>query len=328
MAEYFPHDYGARNDPKLAKLQMDMGYEGVGMYWSLVEYIYEVGGYLDEEHITSTAFALNMDCLKLGKIVKDFKLFERDGEKIFSKSILKRLKERKSISNKRKAAISNRWKNERKIKDTNVLQMKYNCNTIKVNKSKVNKRKENNTKEVNDIPQAVAQTSAPCSGGLSGVVKDEEKVAPVENSPSTSAVSAVASVSVPTGTLDVAVKEKKAPVTPQAEILERWRELYEQKTGQPCKLDKHHYVIVAGLLKKFDAGAVMMKIVLLANLCESCGAWFTKNGWADFTVEHLSRHWNSICITKTEEERKSAHFLAELERRKKEREHSNAVLDA
>src|SRR3989339_29456 len=150
MAEYFPHDYGARNDPKLAKLQMDMGYEGVGMYWSLVEYIYEVGGYLDEEHITSTAFALNMDCLKLGKIVKDFKLFERDGEKIFSKSILKRLKERKSISNKRKAAISNRWKNERKIKDTNVLQMKYNCNTIKVNKSKVNKRKENNTKEVND----------------------------------------------------------------------------------------------------------------------------------------------------------------------------------
>ena len=36
MAEYFPHDYGARNDPKLAKLQMDMGYEGVGMYWSLV----------------------------------------------------------------------------------------------------------------------------------------------------------------------------------------------------------------------------------------------------------------------------------------------------
>ena len=41
---YITHDFGARNDPKLMDLQMEMGGQGLGIFWCLVEMLWENGG--------------------------------------------------------------------------------------------------------------------------------------------------------------------------------------------------------------------------------------------------------------------------------------------
>ena len=45
-SRYFPHDIGARNDPKLLRLQMEMKGQGLAIWWCLVEMLWENGGYL------------------------------------------------------------------------------------------------------------------------------------------------------------------------------------------------------------------------------------------------------------------------------------------
>ena len=40
---YFSHDYGSRNDPKLVKVLMKLKQEGKGVYWDLIEMLYEQG---------------------------------------------------------------------------------------------------------------------------------------------------------------------------------------------------------------------------------------------------------------------------------------------
>jgi len=39
--QYFPHDVGARNDPKIVHLRCSLGRDAVSIYWDLVEMLYE-----------------------------------------------------------------------------------------------------------------------------------------------------------------------------------------------------------------------------------------------------------------------------------------------
>jgi hypothetical protein len=39
---YFSHDYNARNDEKIIKLIQKEGWEAYGIYWAVVEKIYEL----------------------------------------------------------------------------------------------------------------------------------------------------------------------------------------------------------------------------------------------------------------------------------------------
>ena len=43
---YFQHDYNARNDPKLQDVLIDLGVEGIGVFWCIIEQLYEQGGKL------------------------------------------------------------------------------------------------------------------------------------------------------------------------------------------------------------------------------------------------------------------------------------------
>ncbi len=97
---YFSHDYGARNDAKLQEVLFNMGYEGIGIYWSFVEVLYENDGYLPESKIGVIAFSLKVDEDKLRHLIYDFNLFNIDGERhnIFSGGAIKRLKIREEKS--------------------------------------------------------------------------------------------------------------------------------------------------------------------------------------------------------------------------------------
>lgn len=95
---YLTHDIGARNDPKLVKVQMEMGGQGLGIYWCLVEMLWENDGYLPFDSAT-LAFSLRWASPEdVQKVLTGFGLFENDGEKVWSPSALGRINHKKKVS--------------------------------------------------------------------------------------------------------------------------------------------------------------------------------------------------------------------------------------
>lgn len=164
---YFQHDYNARNDPKLQALIVEMGVAGIGIYWCLVEMLYEQDGEMPISSIKSIAYNLHVKQKTVERVIKDFGLFDYDDDKsenvekspkmFRNKSVLKRLNRIIDISEKRKRAIETRWKSKRDSEsneykcntnecenDTNEVQTEYKSNTpiIKEKEIKGNEIKE------------------------------------------------------------------------------------------------------------------------------------------------------------------------------------------
>ena len=66
---WFKHDLGARNDPKLLKIKRKYGFEGIGVFWSLVETFYEyhnemtkddLNDFIEDNEITNTDMVLDI----------------------------------------------------------------------------------------------------------------------------------------------------------------------------------------------------------------------------------------------------------------------------
>lgn len=127
-AFYFQHDYNARNDPKLQEVLLEYGVAGVGIFWCVIEQLYEQGGKLPHKACKSIAFALHVDSKLVESIVKDFDLFKHDASHFWSNSVIARLDRRKEISDRRKTAAASRWKQRQQEEqvqsreDANALQ--------------------------------------------------------------------------------------------------------------------------------------------------------------------------------------------------------------
>lgn len=125
---YFQHDYNARNDPKLQDLLAEHGVAGIGIFWCVVEQLYEQGGRLPHKACKSIAFALHVDCKVVESVVCDFDLFKSDSASFWSNSVIARLDRRREISDRRKASATSRWKQRQQEEqvqsreDANALQ--------------------------------------------------------------------------------------------------------------------------------------------------------------------------------------------------------------
>jgi hypothetical protein len=115
---------------------MQQGMVGVGIYWCIVEMLYEEGGYLPLEYDRIT-FELRTDIDVVKKVVNDFELFIVAGDSFYSQSVLDRLQERCDKSEKAKANINKRW--NKLGKHTNVIRPVSDRNTIKDSKVKEKK---------------------------------------------------------------------------------------------------------------------------------------------------------------------------------------------
>ncbi|MBQ2006811.1 MAG: DUF4373 domain-containing protein, partial [Bacteroidales bacterium] len=97
-SQYLTHDLGARNDAKIVELQMELGCEGIGIYWCLIEMLWEQGGYLPCKY-KALAFSIRgtqEDTVR--RVVEDFGLFVIDGDEFYSQSALDRLVHKKNQS--------------------------------------------------------------------------------------------------------------------------------------------------------------------------------------------------------------------------------------
>lgn len=143
MTQYFSHDYNSRNDTKIQKIWASMGLEGVGLYWCLVEKLYESHGYIMRSDCEGIAFEMRTQCEKVIAILNS-DLFENDEEKYWSESALRRLEQRNEKGEKARKNAEKRWN---KQKNANALQTECKGNANKEKETKEKKRKEKEIKQ-------------------------------------------------------------------------------------------------------------------------------------------------------------------------------------
>ncbi len=98
---YITHDIGARNDPKLVEVQMEMGGQGLAIWWCLVEMLWENDGYIPYNP-KAIAFSLRWATPEeVEKVLTEFGLFENDGKMAWSPSALKRISHKLEVSKRR-----------------------------------------------------------------------------------------------------------------------------------------------------------------------------------------------------------------------------------
>ena len=132
---YFSHDYNARNDEKIRKLLFKHGYQGYGIYWALIENLYNNANEM-QTHYDSIAYELRTDSDLVKSIINDFDLFVIDNDIFYSISIQRRLNERNDKSIKASMSAKKRWEN------ANAMRTHSDGNAIKESKGKESKENE------------------------------------------------------------------------------------------------------------------------------------------------------------------------------------------
>lgn len=130
--QYFQHDYDARHDEKLTKLRRILGGEGLGIFWCVIECLYNNGGKLPFSEVEEISYDLRFTKETVLKVIKDFGLFGFDNDKFWSNTVISRLKERKNISEKRREAAYAMHRKKDGF-DANAKQMQSKCTTFATN---------------------------------------------------------------------------------------------------------------------------------------------------------------------------------------------------
>jgi hypothetical protein len=137
---YFSHDYNARNDEKIKRLIRKHGMIGYGIFWSIVEDLYNNANALRTDY-DGIAYDLRTDGDVVASVVNDFDLFVFDGDFFGSNSVQERLDQRNIKSESARKSASYRWTN------ANAMQTLSDSNAKKERKGKEIKGKE--IKEIN-----------------------------------------------------------------------------------------------------------------------------------------------------------------------------------
>lgn len=135
MAEYFSHDYDARTDERIIDLMVSLDWKGYGLYWGIVELLYQNDGTM-QLHYGRIAYALpGSDIEDVKSVIQNFDLFVLNGQNFWSESVNKRLEAREVKSAKARESANKRWQKQ-----------KGNANAMRT-QSDGNAKKESKVKE-------------------------------------------------------------------------------------------------------------------------------------------------------------------------------------
>lgn len=139
-AYYFPHDSNAKDDPKCVLLIEQLGMEGYGIYWMLIETLREQPDYTyPVANIPALGRRYNTTTEKVETVVCNYGLFTVKDDKIFfSDSLNRRMQvlEEKRAKRSEAGRLGNaaRWKTSQT--DRNAITMRSQFIASKVKKSK------------------------------------------------------------------------------------------------------------------------------------------------------------------------------------------------
>ena len=139
---YFSHDYNAANDTKVLFLRHQLGMEGYGIYWYLIEQLANAGGKLPLELIPVLAMQMHCTDVTVNGVLMNFGLFTIDSGEFWSERLAHHLELRLKLSESGKAGANNRWGNrvaigEANAKESKVKEIKEKETKVKQTKVKV-----------------------------------------------------------------------------------------------------------------------------------------------------------------------------------------------
>lgn len=139
-AFYFPHFCNARHDRKIQRLRLELGVEGYGIFFMLLEVLRDQTDFsypLDDIQLLSKEFDTSEQ--KVRTVICNYNLFEVDTKNnFFSPKMLVYLEPFFAMKNQRKQAAISRWAKKKCGRIAGEMQSKQS----KVNKVKESKEKE------------------------------------------------------------------------------------------------------------------------------------------------------------------------------------------
>lgn len=145
-AYYFSHDSNAKDDPKCVLLIEQLGLEGYGIFWVLLETLRDQPEYkYPLALIPALARRYNTSAQKLEAVIRGYRLFELEGDEFFfSDSLMRRMKH---LEQKReKQSYAGKISAQRRTR-TDVEQT-LNIRSASVEPVKESKEKESKVKEI------------------------------------------------------------------------------------------------------------------------------------------------------------------------------------
>ena len=147
---YLQHQSNSFTDIKVIKMRSKLGMEAYGIFWALLELLFNEENKLCIDDYAVLAFSLQCDEDKLKSVIEDFDLFIIEDGCFYSKRLNNHIDTINSKSIKAKESASKRWNNanaKRTHSDSNASRVEYS----KEDKSKVKKNNKKGVDYYNDI---------------------------------------------------------------------------------------------------------------------------------------------------------------------------------
>jgi hypothetical protein len=135
---YFSHDFNAHNDVKILFLRQQLGMEGYGIYWFLIESLADAGGVLPLKIIPVLSMQMQTNEVKVSAVINEFDLFNVVDDKFFSV----RLNEHLSKVNNIKSINSQKGKRSAEVRRLNSVEHRLNNGSTAAEQRKGKERKE------------------------------------------------------------------------------------------------------------------------------------------------------------------------------------------
>jgi len=164
-AYWFKHDANAKDDPKCLVLIEEMGAEGYGIYWMLIESLRSETDYRLPLAVTKAlSRRFNTSDEKVLTVISRYGLFQRDDEWFWSDSLLRRMNAYDEVKEKRR--LAGRRGGEAKAANAkqepsnvvaNAKQMPSKSLANRVEKNRIEKSRVEKSKEMSDTDLARVQ---------------------------------------------------------------------------------------------------------------------------------------------------------------------------
>lgn len=146
-AYWFKHDSNARNDEKIIDLRTDLGYEGYGIFWALIEFLRDTESYEAEYKPKRLAMAIQAEESLIEQVINSYGLFVVDDQgKFYSKSLKVRMEAMDKKREQQRNNANKRWAKEKEKSDpdsNNAMALPSQSHKNRIEQ----KRIENNKKE-------------------------------------------------------------------------------------------------------------------------------------------------------------------------------------
>ena len=108
---YFLHESTSFQDYKIIKMRSKLGIQSYGIFWALLELLFNEENKLCIDDYEALAFSLQCDANILKQVIEDFDLFVLEDGCFYSRRLNNHIEDINTKSNKAKESAAKRWSN-------------------------------------------------------------------------------------------------------------------------------------------------------------------------------------------------------------------------